>query len=75
VNHRVLERTLRPLVFRRACLSERRFLLGAELQTWRAVFVDGAPKARGLLRELDCARGAAGELITKLDLRSGRSTR
>ena len=27
MNHRVLERTLRPVVFRRACLFERRFIL------------------------------------------------
>ena len=39
MNHRVLERTLRPMVFHGACLSERRFLLAqAELRTGYAFF-------------------------------------
>jgi hypothetical protein len=50
VNHRVLERTLRPSVFRRACLSERRFLLAVFAKISYIFFVETAELAVPLAR-------------------------
>ncbi|THC87406.1 hypothetical protein EYZ11_013145 [Aspergillus tanneri] len=47
VNHRVFERTLRPLVFRGACLSERHCCPQARLVCWAAVPPGTGPKGSG----------------------------
>jgi hypothetical protein len=88
VNHRIFERTLRPLVFHWACLFERHFkpqaLLGVGRLSRRfARGLASKPLAAGILdipHAADRAKGIPGAwrpeaLSPKFDLGSGRDTR
>jgi hypothetical protein len=84
VNHRIFERTLRPLVSRGACLFERHFttqawlgvgrrpLLGTRLET-----LGGVAPALSVAESFALKVGApsAGRPTRKVDLGSGRDTR
>ena len=83
MNHRIFERTLRPLVFRGACLSERHYTP----QAWLGIGRRG-PRPRALkslrLDRLSLKRranlavgfdGLAVKSLSKVDLGSGRDTR
>ena len=81
MSHRIFERTLRPVVFRRACLFERHFnpqaLLGVGPRRSRPALKTVAA-ASGSKRSTALALGLGGSLPeppSMVDLGSGRDTR
>ena len=89
VSHRIFERTLRPLVFRRACLFERHYHPSSPACCWTTRLTLAGSKdndgVRGRLQYTELSGNVLGlgptrpgrfyNFITKVDLGSGRNTR
>ena len=85
MNHRIFERTLRPLAFLRACLFERHLTLQALLDVGRLSRLGRGLASKALAARVTASSAADARLVSmhrrpasrthKFDLGSGRDTR